>query len=478
MAARAAAADRGQLDASPTLFTVMAAINAAGYDAELTSATNHPLRNAVRQAIAAKNPPCLAELKKFYDAHRQTNDTATLSQYVSFALAVDGLPDFTFKGRAVEMPPDAQELDGFAPLLERFAKEVDIEDLWKRSQPAIEQYLGFYHTPVLQAILQVNGYLRQTTSGFAGSHFQIYVDLLAAPNQVQTRSYGARYFVVVTPSVEPRVEEIRHAYLYYLLDPLATRNSEILERKKGLIDHAVRARALADQFKSDFLLLTTGSLVKAIEARLDKKPQMVTEALRQGYILAAYFAEQLPLYEKQEAAMRFYYADMVKAIDLRKEDARLSQVEFAKEAPVRVAKSAPASPAAQPTGAARILEEAESLYTSRDLDKSKEKFLEVLRETAEKPLHAKAYYGLARVALLQKDPETAERLFQKVLELGPEPQDKSWCYVYLGRLADLAGEHDSALKHYQAALAIEGASEKARETARQGLQGNFKKQER
>src|SRR5205814_7929064 len=44
MAARANADDRGQLDASPTLFTVMAAINAAGYDAELASPNNHPLR--------------------------------------------------------------------------------------------------------------------------------------------------------------------------------------------------------------------------------------------------------------------------------------------------------------------------------------------------------------------------------------------------------------------------------------------------
>src|SRR5204862_4157689 len=97
MAARANADDRGQLDASPTLFTVMAAINAAGYDAELASPNNHPLRNGIRQAIAARNPECLEDLRKFYRSHRQDNDTATLSQYISFALAVDGLPDFSFK---------------------------------------------------------------------------------------------------------------------------------------------------------------------------------------------------------------------------------------------------------------------------------------------------------------------------------------------------------------------------------------------
>jgi tetratricopeptide (TPR) repeat protein len=282
--------------------------------------------------------------------------------------------------------------------------------------------------------------------------------------------------VVVTPSTELRVEEVRHAYLTYLLDPLATMNAETLDRKKGLIDHTGRARALAEPFKQDFLLLTTASLVKAVEARLDHKPEVVNQALRQGYILAPFFAEQLPVYEKQEQSMRFFYPDMVKSMDLKKEDARLSQVEFERAAPVKTVKTAPV-PAPEPvlTGYAKTLDEGEKLYTGRELDKAKEKFLQVLRDTPEKPAHAKAYYGLARVAMLQKDGETAERLFQKTLELGPEAQDKAWVYVYLGRLYDVIGEAANAAKNYQSALDVQGGSEKARETAKQGLQGAFKK---
>ena len=44
LAARAGTPERGQLDASPTLFTVMAAINLAGYDADLSSPNSDPLR--------------------------------------------------------------------------------------------------------------------------------------------------------------------------------------------------------------------------------------------------------------------------------------------------------------------------------------------------------------------------------------------------------------------------------------------------
>src|SRR5438477_11501469 len=68
MAARAAAPPAGQLDASPALFTVMAAINAAGYDAEIASPNNHPLRAEIRKELAARNIPSLKALTEFYAA--------------------------------------------------------------------------------------------------------------------------------------------------------------------------------------------------------------------------------------------------------------------------------------------------------------------------------------------------------------------------------------------------------------------------
>jgi hypothetical protein len=107
---------------------------------------------------------------------------------------------------------------------------------------------------------------------------------------MHTRSYGNEYTVVITPWPRPRIEEVRHAYLYYLLDPLATRNEEVLKRKKPLSDHALRAQLLGDAYKQDFLLLlTTGSLVRAVEARMDHKPDQVQQALARGLHSGALF---------------------------------------------------------------------------------------------------------------------------------------------------------------------------------------------
>lgn len=453
----------------------MAAINAAGYNADVDSPNNSPLRETIRKQLAGKNIPSLAALKDFYREHRLADPMADLNQYISFALWVDGPPNFEPRGRSVEVPPDAAPLDGLGPLLARFYDEAGLEDLWNQSQPAFEQAIDRYHEPVAEAVLQVNGFLRNETSGTSTHWFQIYIDLLGPPNQIQTRNYGKSYCVVITPSPELRIHDIRHAYLHYLLDPYASRHEEMIMRTRGLGDHAQRAQALDPSFKSDYLLLVTESLIKAVEARLDKQPALVNQAMQEGYILTAYFSEQLQAYLKQEQAMRFYYPQMIESIDLKREDKRLSQIEFTSQAPVRKVKTVEAPKPPEPKGAYKTLAQAEQLYQDRSLEAARELFLKALQESGDKPLHAQAYYGLARIAALEKNPEMAEQLFEKTLESGPEPQTKAWALIYLARLSDAAGDREHAVQRYREALAVEGASPAARDAAQQGVQRSFGK---
>ncbi len=455
----------------------MAAINAAGYDADLDSPSAHPLRRHVRERIAAAQPASLPALKEFFQAHRQKDWTAELSQYVSFALLVEGPPDFKFKHLTYQLPPDVIALREFGKLLARFDREAGIEELWQSAQPAIDQAAARYQEPVTRALLEINGYLRNPTSGYMGRRFQIYLDLLAAPHQIQTRSYADDYYIVLTPSAEPQIDYVRQAYLNYLLDPLVARHAEEVNRKKALGDFAIPAPLLSEHYKRDFLLLTTASLARAVESRLARpsaRQAMVDRALREGYILTPHFAEQLPLYENQELAMRFYFPEMIASLDLRKEDRRLANVEFATaplERKVRVA----APPPAVVAGPEKILAEADELYAARTLGEARERYLRVLRETSEKLLQSKSYYGLARIAALENDPELAMKLFQRVLELGPDAQVKAWTLVYLGRLADLAGQRDDASGYYRAALAVEGATQASREAAARGMEGSFQR---
>ena len=128
----AAEQQHGQLDGSETLFTVMAALNAAGYDYELNSPATHPLRLQVRKELAAKKLAVLDDLRYFMRKHHRDNPTTELSQYISFALSLKGPPDFDYRFRTIDLPPDVEAMQGFSDLLVRFYREADIEELWNR----------------------------------------------------------------------------------------------------------------------------------------------------------------------------------------------------------------------------------------------------------------------------------------------------------------------------------------------------------
>jgi tetratricopeptide (TPR) repeat protein len=185
------------------------------------------------------------------------------------------------------------------------------------------------------------------------------------------------------------------------------------------------------------------------------------------------------LYEKQEQSMVVYYPEMVGAIDLKTEVARLSKIDFnagppRAPKPVTPVVATPAVPAAPLTGAAKTLDDAEQLYAGRDLEGAKKKYLDVLEQTDEKPLHADAYYGLARIAALDRDPETAVRLFQKALDLGPRPATKAWVLVYLGKLTLAADEPQEAQRYFLDALQVVGISDLARREAENGVKASSK----
>ena len=365
----ARAAESGQLDANVSLFTVMCALHAAGYDAEIDSPNNHPLRAAAVRNLASRNLTTAGELREWLENRKLGPKRLDLNRFISFALSVDGPPKFNYKFASHEMPPDVVPLAGFERLISRFYAEAQVEELYKQAQPAIERTLASYQPAVVQTLSQVNGYLRNPTSGYAGRRFSIIVELLGPPNQIQTRAYRDDYYLILTPSPELQTDYIRYAYLQYLLDPLSFKFAAKLDKKKPLIDLAQAAPALEEHYKTDFSLL----------------------------------------------------------------------------------------------------DDAETLYRAAKLEPSRDLFLRALQETADQPLHAKAYYGLGRVAARQANLELAEKMFTKVLDLSPDPQTKAWTHVYLGNLAERAQEPQQAQAQFAAALAIPGATAAARQAAQQAL---------
>lgn len=461
-------AETGQLDASEPLFTVMAAANAAGYDAGL--ATSPQLRQQVRDRIAATQAPVIKQLKAWYHANPADDKNQDLARFITLGLSVNGAPDFAWSKREVDVPPEARAMEEFRQLLPRFYVDAKIADLWRQSQHAVDAALNMYQEPVAKAVLEANAYLRNPQSGFLGRRFQIYIDFLGAPNQVQTHSLGDDYFVVLTPSNEPRISDIRHAYLRYLIDPLAFKYGMELKEKESLMDIAEGAPLLTGQYRSDFGLLATECLIKAIESRLNTNPSMIDEALREGYILTPFFNEQLALYEKQPDSMKRYFPQMVKTLSVKREIRRLDGVKFATELPQAPLKKVEIRGPDPNSVAAKTVIEADGLYYDKqDLESARKLYAKALEQPGTVTDHARAFYGLAHVAMKQKDPETADQLFRKTLESSPDPETQAWSCYYLGRLSQVSEDKTETSKWFSQAVAVTGAPPEVIESIRKKI---------
>lgn len=456
----------GELDASPALFTVLAALNASGYDEGLASPNTHPLRRQILSWVAERKPPSLDRIRDFISERRAEHPTAELSRYITLALSTSGPPGFKPRFNPNLMPPETLPLEGLLPLLARFHREAELDEAFRRAQPYFDQVIAQYHQPVTEAILESNAYLRNPTSGLRGRRFQIFVELLAPPNIVISRLLGDDFYVIVTPSPRPRVQDIRHAYLDHLIDPLAIRYSPALEPKKPLADLALGSPLLAEEYKNDFTRLAAKSAVYAVEARLARSrgPALVQQAMRDGFILTAAFYDALAEYEKQDESFALFFRKMIESIDLAREDRRIAGIEFASAPAVKKVASPPALPPAE-----KDLQEAEKLYEARNLDAAGALFRGVYASDAAAPFKARAAYGLGRIAAQQKNLQLSQQWFERTLELDPEPFERAWALVFLGRIARAARDPELAMRRYQAALAVEGASDAARKAAQSEL---------
>lgn len=479
LAAPVAAQDdeQRQLDADPRMFAVLTAINMVGYDDGLGTRGDSLVRQAVRQALADFDGESLKLLRTAYEDVRLDDPAANLSQFVSYALTCEPPPTLELRAELpTDLPPEIRSLRSMGTLFERFYREAGIEDLWYKYQPAFEQEMLRIQDAIAPMLFRTAGYLRLSNQSREFAGFRVWVDLMGAPSSLNTRLYGGEVQVVVHPNDEIPVDEIRHAFLIHLLDRLSIRYREEVGKKEVLSRFALFAPALDDQYKQDFELLVTKSLVKAVEVRLDRarpeaKQERIDRALREGYILTPYFHQALAGYEADVRDINKYYPDLIAGIDLKTEAARLQDVTFA-ERTERPDRAQPAPVKLSETD--KALQRAEFLLDQEMLDEARQAFASAQNHAEGR--NAQAAYGLARVAIMEADPELAREHFLDAAYLAEDdPHLRAMAYIYIGRIEDIVGNREEAVRNYRLALESGDTDERTRELAEAGIAAPFRR---
>jgi len=470
--ARSQSAGNVLLESNEQLFCVLAALNAAGYDAGMNGSPINATRRQVREYLEAQNAPILPELKKFYADHQIKDDPGKdLAQYISLALLTGSPPDFHLTVPQEEVPPDARDVQGFLPLLRTFYEQSKMLFIWTDVQKQYEAAVARYTDEVRQTFALTEAYLRFPAGGYLGRTYAIYIDLMGAPEQVHARIYGLNYYLVVTPSADLKLEEIRFQYMHFLLDPLAAQYGAEIAQKSMLASTARQAPMLGLDFKEDFGLLFTECLIRAAELRMDKVPaadaqKKLDDMTAQGLIMVHYCYESLVAFEHQVASMPTYYKPMILAIDPHEEARRLFVVHFATRPPAPVTKAAPAESEEE-----QLLDKGDNqFYEGKYLD-AKASYQEVLEK--DDPKSERAIYGMAVVYANTRKPDLAEEYFEKALATAHDLRIVTWSHIYLGRLDDLNDKRNAALVQYHAALLTAAAYPMALRAAQNGMAAPF-----
>lgn len=462
------------LDTSETLFTVLTALNACGYDDELNASA--PLRLQVRAEVAkatqtfdqAKEETRI--LCEFYQEHLQRDPSRTLAQYVSLAMFLETPPAFQLKVKESDLPPDAMQVAGIVPIIQKFYDVVGLHSIWERHQESYSGLAAQYHEPLSKVLFDTEIYLKLPSAGYLGHSFTVYLDPMGAPSQTNARNYGADYYLVISPGVGStlKMEQIRHTYLHYLLDPLAMKYPAEMDRLRPLLEQVKKA-PMDETFKNDISLLVTESFIRAIEARIGipskfaepERQAAVRQATEQGYVLTSYFYEALLQFEKSPTGLRNAYSNLLLSIDVHKEQKQAARVQFAAKAdPELVRLSRPAQP--------KLLVTAEQRLSVGDTDNAKKLAQQALETKSEDP--GRALFILAQVATMNRDMKGARNYFEQALGVAREPKVVAWSHIYLGRIFDLQEDRTAALNHYRAALSASVALPEAKAAAERGLQ--------
>ncbi|HEY0564950.1 MAG TPA: tetratricopeptide repeat protein [Terriglobales bacterium] len=463
------------LEPSETLFAVLATLNTCGYDQELDN--SDPLRKAIREDVQANIADTKAseQVCSFYKEHDLGDPSRNLSQYISLALNTTEPPKFQTTVRESDLPPDASQVLGFLPFLQGFYDQAKLHAIWLKHQRDYAAFVDKLHGPLHDEITKTDLYLKLPFTGVADRRFSVLVDPQGAPGQVNARNYANDYYVVVSPSANGalKLDQIRHTYLHYVLDPYALSRGTSMQRLSPLLE-AVRTAPLDAAYQNDIHLLTEESLIKAIEARMlpqpkDKKqvnPQStaaVDQAMAQGFILTRYFFGKLADFELSPASFKDEFGQMLYAIDVNEIKKVANNTVFASQGTQEVVGGQSVKQASQST-----IQQAEQKLANGDVQGAQQLAQEVLKQD-DSPDAGRALFLLAMSASKQGEMDEARGYFERTLQVAKEPRLVAWSHIYLGRIFDLQDNRENALMHYNAALNSGDSSQDTKAAAQKGI---------
>jgi hypothetical protein len=473
------------VDGSEAMFTTMCALLAAGFESNVSAANWHPVRAQLRERMQHQQGPAVDAVREFYSKHQLADEGAMLSQYIWFGLVSGSAPKFELTLRRDELPPEVIALEGFSEILAAYYQEQKIGRLWRELQPLYNRDIERLHDSVSQIVFVATNYLREMMNTSNPRTFTVMVEPLVG-RITNVRNFGDHYAIVLSGADDVPTDTVRHAYLHFLLDPLPLQYPHVVAVKRPLFETAARAPRLVPDLKDDFPSYFAECEVRAVELKLKRmSPSERAAAMdtddADGYVLVRPLFTALGNFERSEPSMKLFFPEMVRSIDVNAEAKRLQTIKFApatsaakpdETASEVLARRRRLPPATIPNDPEAIaaLTEGERRIAEKNPRAAEASFQKVLAKYPDQP---RAWYGIGLVALMDHDGVKAKEVFGRLTAgeyaAASDPMVLAWSHIYLARIYDDEGQADQAKVQYEAALAVTGSPDQARQAAQKGL---------
>ena len=352
--------------ADQRLIVMMAALEAAGFDALPAGRAPSTFRAKLRKDLANLDPALRDRLKSFYERNRLPAPATAADQaarYVSLALALGQPPSLDAPERSDDLPSGLLEVLDFAPLVQEFYRRSGIDEhmveyvrayqaegdrLRAPTTEMVRSLLTYLHTRPITAStdrVEVKNPSKknsgQKTYSFRQKERRFYImpDLLAPHGAINFRIIGDDYYAVVPEGTDPTSSELRRAYLQYVIDALVLRfNKDIAQRRDQIKQILTERQKAGAQVSPDVFLSVSRSLVTAADARYEEMRRlgMLSRETRGQLAAAKTDADRAVIAKSAQAEMKaiqdetvarlaeeyekgavlaFFFADQLKGIE-------------------------------------------------------------------------------------------------------------------------------------------------------------------
>ena len=297
--------------ADERIFTLFAALNAAGFDREYEGIAMSPVRQCVRTALIGKDLPSLARLEPIFKS---------IPDYhlVVWILQRGDPPEFGRAEAGWWVSRRAADFEGLDEALRAFYQEADIPSLWQKVEPIYQVEINRWQPLAEQSLESIQIYLKTRDLPF---HQAVIIpnplDAFYSGNGPQV---GERAFVVAGPTETDQnlIGLVEHELLHSIIGPMLDQHLDQgpAQTFRRLYE-ALRGAMPSNYGTWESMLEET--LNRAINLRMlddaDLRAQQLEQLEAQGFLLIKPLNQALEKYEESGQSFEQYLPILLASLD-------------------------------------------------------------------------------------------------------------------------------------------------------------------